>query len=235
MNISELLSRASIALIEGAEVDARDSTLLYRAFSGEHLALADKALVISLARAIVGGSYLPCTRLCLKTQKLGMTGSTSGYVHYRGIHVEHFSYSDRDAEAQALQTLEQECEKVLEKGFMLTARTAICPLHREASDNSKWPIAMMMFYCFFEKDGKVAAIFNRHGTEGMVSCTQGEDGQSSLQGIVEDAYAVFHRFQNAGWKAVIPRSYAHFIELMTKLNIPDEAIAHEIGYEVSIS
>lgn len=234
MNADQLFARAQ-ATIGAADdpqlaIDQRDFDLLVQVAEGQGATKFEKALAISIARAVVNGTYKPSRELFMRNENIGMTGSTGGYVHFRGIHVEHYSFDDREKEAESLASLEADCIAVLTKGMMLTARTAICPLHAEADDSLQWPVAMAMYYCFFRKDDEVAVLFNRRYAPGMYLISTAPE-QVTLGEGEPDAYTSFHILQNAGWKAAQLRTYEEFRALIERVNVSDKEIAKNIGYE----
>lgn len=232
MNAQTLLNRAIEAMNQGFELDERDAELLKNALdSWITWPVSYRALAISIARAVVNGTYLPATKLVSKTHNLGMTNPRCGYVHFRGIHVEHYSYDDDEKEAAALARLERNCHELLEKGMLVTARSAISDLFEQAPSSTDWLSAMTTYYCFFEKDGRVAGLFNQLEKEGQLQVVREADGSTTYSYTNLDAYDSFHALQNAGWTAAVPHGYERFNSLMTQLAASDQEIAEKTQSE----
>lgn len=208
--------------------------LLNDFLAGSLATLSERSLAVSIARSVGAGSYRdPRNHFVL----LGdLTKSSTGYVYYKGMSVDHYSFDrteeDRIAEQEAAAKLLASCERQLAIGTIV--RGAFFRDFEEVTAEMGVPMGRATAYSrytfFVREDGVVAGIFYPREGEGVFSLHK-ENGAVVRQEFPE-AYEAFHAFQNAGWKSdLVHGRYAVFKDLVERLGIPDEEIAALTGNE----
>lgn len=155
-----------------------------------------------------------------------LTQDAAGYVYWRGVEVEHYSYQDNyEAKKAAAEKLGATCRALEAKGFPVTLRTVLAEEFLEAPADTPWLQAMQRFYAFFEKDGIVRGIFWRNNTADGVVLIEVRDGRVIRQHAPE-AYDAFHISQDSGWRSLGARGYAAIAWTLTQLGL-SPALLHE--------
>lgn len=131
-----------------------------------------------------------------------LTKRGDGYVYWRGVEVEHYSFrEDVEAEQAAARKLVANCLALEALGLPVNARTAISPDCYNAVAGSPWLFALPRYYAFFNMpSGRTTGIFYRHAQVGhppTVFSIEAVEGVAQVEEH-EDAYTAFHALQNRG-------------------------------------
>lgn len=162
-----------------------------------------------------------------------LTRDHEGYIYWKGTHVEHYSYQNRDDERAAAHRLAGQCRMLESKGFPVNARTAIADMFENVPADTPWLRALTRFYTFFErKDGKAVAVFYRHCAADeqypVVSAFK-EDGEAKSV-LHVGAYEAFHAIQNVDVQSSSPHdTYEHVLAMLQKTGLSPAEVNHLIG------
>lgn len=162
----------------------------------------------------------------------GLTKDHSGYVHWKGVCIEHFSYHDSDAERTAAENLAARCKALEEKGFPVNGRTATdSTLFPQAPADTPWLQCMLNYYtAFANSDGKATwLILNLPEHNGVaVSIVRGEivTQYGVYNNVDSGVYHLFHALQAEGFRSCGNRlhSYAGFVSVMEEAGITPKAV-----------
>lgn len=168
----------------------------------------------------------------------GLTRDHSGYVYWKGVCVEHYSYDDPIAEKAAAERLAARCLTLEAKNFPVNGRTATCNgIFAEAPAGTPWLQAMLNYYtAFADSDGKckwlIVNLPNHNAV--AISIVHGEIvlQYGLFDGLVSHgSYNLFHSLQNEGLKSCGDRlhSYSGFVSAMDEAGITPEAVARAIA------
>lgn len=83
-----------------------------------------------------------------------LTKAHSGYIYWKGVQIEHFSFHDHEAEKAAAIELGERCRSAEARGFPVTGRTTSdsSPFASAPSD-TPWAEAMSSYYTMFAAGG----------------------------------------------------------------------------------
>lgn len=167
--------------------------------------------------------------------------SWTGYVSWRGIIIEHYSYRDSDEEQSALALLTMRCLIAEGKRFPVNFRTtsrlsSFCG----APKNSPWLDAMLTFYAVFENSvGESVWVILK------LSCGHSVAFKKIREAIVmeigldsEDSsgsYKLFHLLQARGYRGVFEKtsSYDGFVKAMDQARITPADIQRVLDADYS--
>lgn len=94
-----------------------------------------------------------------------LTKDHAGYVFWRGIRVEHYSFNAADEEAQAARALAQRCLALEANGIAVNGRTTLYPSFALLRDEHKqWLPALQSMYALKEHRNGVAALLSASAT-----------------------------------------------------------------------
>ncbi len=79
----------------------------------------------------------------------GLTRDHQGYIYWKGVQVEHFSYSNANEERGAALALAARCKALEEKDFPVNGRTAIDRRFMQAPAGTPWLKLMLTLYTVF--------------------------------------------------------------------------------------
>ena len=159
-----------------------------------------------------------------------------GYVYWKGKHVEHYSYQNREEECAAAHRLAARCRMLESKGFPVNSRTAISDMFEQVPADTPWLRALTRFHTFFDKgDGKAIGVFYRNCAENeqlpVVSAFK-EDGE--VKSVLHvGAYEAFHAIQSETIRSTSPHdTYEHVLAMLQKTGLSPAEVNHLIGEPV---
>lgn len=173
-----------------------------------------------------------------------LTKDHLGYVLWRNKGVEHFSFSDPQAEKAAAIDLAERCLSVESRGFPVNGRTisSFSPFV-DAPADTPWLQTMLRYYTVFERDGKcrwlvlnldegavAMSVLDRRDTDELVLPASSQGEIMTRYALSDEfhggAYTMFHALQAEGLKSNGDRlhTYAGFIGCMNEAGITPEAV-----------
>jgi hypothetical protein len=213
------LQDSAIAILQhsndGNRLAPRDLKLLELAVNGR-LNEAGEVAFAELHTDVMSGEYFTTKRRWLYGVE-HLTQDHEGYVYWKDIRVDHYSFRDADEGRAAALQLEQRCLMLEARGFPVNGRTVDARDCYEAEAGTPWMYALTRYYSFLEKDGVVTGIFYRtHQGEGLpeVVCVSQSGGIAELH-FDSSAYAAYHRLQDAGHESM--SVWATFEESVSRL------------------
>lgn len=168
-----------------------------------------------------------------------LTRRHTGYVYWRDVEIEHFSFNDSKEEAEAAIQLAERCKLAESRGFPVNGRTtdSFSPF-AEAPADTPWVETMMSFYTMFEVDGKAKELIlylpgeHGHAVSMALIC-----GELVVRYAFDEmgGYTLFHALQNEGMTSCSDRmkKYASFVQCMAEANITPEAVSRTLAADVS--
>lgn len=210
---------------DGDLLSPADLQLTELAVNGQ---LSDRghAALDSLLQAVLAGTYMWRNS---RGYGLHLTIRDNGYVYWRNTCVEHYSYSDKDAERKAAKELADRCLSLESRGLPVTGRSAspFSPFS-DAPAGTAWVEAMSAYYTMFAKDGKPSELilYRDDGNVVSLSMVCGEPVvRFSPPG--KWAYDMYHTLQREGLESCGDQldTYAGFVAQMTAAGITPEAVS----------
>lgn len=192
------------ATSDGDKLDPADLQLVEGAVNNR-LTERGVELFEALHERVISGEYETAQRWFRGIEHL--TRDAQGYVYWKGICVEHYSYGPdrKDAELASATKLAEQCRKLEEKGIPVNGRSAISEYCYNAPAGTPWVKGLLRYYSFFQRpDGQIVGIFYREGpTEGepRVVCAS-KDSEGLHTELVEGAYEAFHLLANRGYASM---------------------------------
>ena len=151
---------------------------------------------------VKAGAYAAATQYLFGIEHLTRDGS--GYVYWKGAHVEHYSHDSADRmHADALR-LAENCQALDTRGFPVNARTAICPLLKTAQADTPWREALLRFYALFQQGNRRVGIFYRYEAPEVVVLERDETTGELKTAFLTSAYDAFHFLQDQGLESLAP-------------------------------
>lgn len=209
---------------DGDRLSPEDLRLTELAVNGQLSDRGQEALD-RLYEQVVSGEYDPPQSRSFFNSPL--TIKPSGYVYWRDICVEHYSYRDRDAERAAARVLAARCVSLEERGFPVSGRnaSAYSPF-ADAPAGTPWVEAMSTYYAMFGKDGKPVELILYCDTG--VAALRMENGQPVIRRSAPGAgaYEMFHLLQGEGLASMTSQleTYGGFVAAMEAAGISPEAV-----------
>lgn len=168
---------------------------------------------------------------------VGLTKAASGYIAWKGITIEHYTFQDVEKEHAAAIELGKRCQMLEAKGFPVCSRTATQPeIFSPAPADTPWLNAMLHYYAFFaDSSGKATwCVLSRPGHEAVAIGM--EAGHPVLRFGRESASCfgtgnLFHELQREGFVSITSRvrSYEDLVNLFTDIGVTpqqlDEALS----------
>lgn len=154
-----------------------------------------------------------------------------GCITWKGVVVDHYSFSDAEREQAAAQELAQQCQSLEDRGFPVQGRTVgrLTPFF-EAPAGTPWVKAMLASYTIFRKDGRckelILSLPGHNAVSIAIIC-----GEIVLRYALGDernfgCYYLFHSLQDEGMTSDCNslHSYAGFVAAMEEAGITPEAV-----------
>lgn len=217
MSIVNTIERILEKSNNGGMLTETDRSLVFSEFFNETAEIA----LHSILSALEAGTYADDRWFC---RIENLTRDAEGYVYWKGIHVEHYSFDNPVKEKAAAQTLADNCKLLEAKGIEVDSRTAISRICVHAPADSAWKLAMRMFYAFFEKDGVVHGIFfkspkDRTADVCPVVSLVVVDGEL-VETPEEGAYEAYHRLRAQGMQSLGTIStYDQLMGVFSRMNL----------------
>jgi hypothetical protein len=151
-----------------------------------------------------------------------LTGDGQGYIYWKGQQVEHYSFSDKNKEAEALRKLAEHCQQLEANGFPVNSRTATSEVCYTAPADTLWVTALCRYYSFFKDGEQVVGIFYRQhikqGEPEVVAAYKDATGIHLTH--YSGAYEAYHALQDSGLDhAGIPISYDGTVRLLSRTGL----------------
>lgn len=152
----------------------------------------------------------------------------SGYVYWKDVCIEHYSYRDKNDERKAALALADRCLSLELRGLPVTSRS-VSPYSpfAEAPEGTPWVEAMSSYYTMFGKDGKPMELI-LYRESGDVVALRMVGGQPVIRFSApgQGAYEMYHILASEGLESFGDKmdSYAGFVSLMTAAGITPDAI-----------
>jgi hypothetical protein len=216
---------------DGNRLEPCDLKLVELATNG-YLNETGEAALMQLRAQVQDGSYFESHRWFHGIEHL--TRDHQGYIYWKGVSVEHYSYTDREREMLAALELSARCRKLEAIGFPVNSRTVLSPACYEAAVGTPWKLALCTYYSFFgvgndivgiffylnRKDKSAAGVFAIEHLEGKVSIVKHEG-----------AYEAFHFYQDqrALPSLAIADGYAELVSRFERLGVSAQRLEAEIN------
>lgn len=219
----EILSRTQ----DGNRLEPRDLALVELAVNGA-LNEAGDAAFGTLHTKVLDCRYFEETRWFHGIAHL--TRNHQGYVYWKGIEVEHYSFRDTAAEREAALRLAERCLLLEHIGFAVTSRTVLSPDCYGAAVGTVWQTALSRYYAFFTKGDVVVGIFYRKTPDQSDSVFAICMHEGEVQ-VTEhaDAYEAYHSLQNQGAVSMGPsNTFEETVSRLERLGVSAERLTAEI-------
>lgn len=127
-----------------------------------------------------------------------------GYVHWKGRHVEHYSFDDVGRERLAAQELVRRCQTLEALGFPVNGRTVLDRACYEAEPGTPWRLALTRYYGFFESsDGTVGAFYlTQPADPARTVVALGQVNGEPFRQYFAGGYEAFHGLEQQGLLAL---------------------------------
>lgn len=209
---------------DGDRLAPADLRLTELAVNGQ-LSDRGQAALDHLYEQVISGEYdTPQGRAFFNSP---LTIKANGYVYWRDVCVEHYSYKDRDAEHAAARVLAARCVSLEERGLPVSGRSAspYSPF-ADAPSGTPWVEAMSYYYAMFGKNSQPTELI-LYAEKGVVALRM-ENGQAVIRQSApgEGAYEMFHLLSGEGLASVTTwlETYAGFVAAMEAAGITPEAV-----------
>lgn len=157
-----------------------------------------------------------------------LTKAATGYVFWKGVEVEHFSFQDLEREKCAALKLAEKCLLLEEKKFVVNSRTALNTACLEAPADTSWTLALSYYYAFFDLGTGVAGIFFRGDGSGSKFTVEKVGGHFVVQTYVNGADAFQALVSRGGVCLPAQPSYLSLKGYLERLGMPAAALDSEI-------
>lgn len=132
-----------------------------------------------------------------------LTKNDQGYVYWKGIEVEHYSFTDPIAEKSAALALAQRCLTIESKGFPVNCRSVLDQKFLDAPEGTPWLPLLLRLYSICLADGKARWLFLSKPGEHAVAITKTAAGtlETRHYGPETDGsgcYTAFHALEREG-------------------------------------
>jgi hypothetical protein len=167
-------------------------------------------------QSVISGEYLVQYHWLHGIEHLTKDGQ--GYVYWKGKHVEHYSYSDEEKEANAAHKLAERCRKLEAINFPVNGRTAIFENCYDAPAGTPWVTALCRYYSFFKDGEQVVGIFYRRNIkEGEPEAVAAYRDATGLHlSYYPGVYEAFHALVAKNYtSAGTPETYDETVALLT--------------------
>ena len=161
----------------------------------------------------------------------------SGYVTWKGVTIEHYSFRDANEEWAAAQSLGASCRSLEARGFPVTGKTiSLFSPFASAPSGSPWVETMLHCYSMFAVDGRAKwLILDLPNGYGMA--------MSVMSGEIVTCYAfepvgvvtLFRQLAYEGMENCSKRleKYLTFVECMREAGITPEAVHRALNADIS--
>lgn len=166
-----------------------------------------------LHRRVMNGSY-DHTKVWFRGIE-NLTRDHEGYVYWRGISVEHYSFSadDKDSEYAAAKQLVQRCLDLEAKNIPVNGSTVLSPLFAQMPAESAFLSLLMCLYTVFTDDTGRPVCLIVHQTDCTARALSFRDGQIVAENFA-DAYDAYHGCgfsRHPGETTNLMNDYAHLV------------------------
>lgn len=153
---------------------------------------------------------------------------SNGYVYWKDVCIEHYSYRDKNEERKAAVALAERCFSLESRRLPVTSRS-VSPYSpfAEAPEGTPWVEAMSCYYTMFGKDGKpMELILYREGGDVVALRMVGGQPVIRFSAPGQGAYEMYHILASEGLESFGDKmdSYAGFVSLMTAAGITPDAV-----------
>lgn len=133
-----------------------------------------------------------------------LTKCHKGYVYWKGIEVEHYSFTDPIAEKRAAQALADRCLTIESKRFPVNSRSVLDTKFLDAPKGTPWLPLLLRLYSISLVDGKALWLILSKPDGDAVAAAKTSSGLLEVRRYGPDAegsgcYAAFHALQRDGF------------------------------------